>query len=57
MFELKTTFPENFLWGGAAAANQLEGASKVGGKGLSLADVYIFDENTPKKTGLTSGTS
>lgn len=49
MFELKTTFPENFLWGGAAAANQLEGASNVGGKGLSLADVYIFDENTPKK--------
>lgn len=32
-------FPENFLWGGATAANQLEGASLEGGKGLNLADV------------------
>lgn len=32
-------FPEGFLWGGATAANQLEGAYKEGGKGLSLADV------------------
>lgn len=33
------TFPENFLWGGAVAANQLEGAYNVDGKGLSTADV------------------
>jgi 6-phospho-beta-glucosidase len=32
-------FPEGFLWGGATAANQLEGASLEGGKGLNLADV------------------
>ena len=32
-------FPENFLWGGATAANQLEGAYKEGGKGLSIMDV------------------
>ncbi|WP_297988210.1 glycoside hydrolase family 1 protein [Anoxybacillus sp.] len=32
-------FPENFLWGGATAANQLEGAYQEGGKGLSIADV------------------
>ncbi|PGV52575.1 glycoside hydrolase family 1 protein [Bacillus sp. AFS037270] len=32
-------FPEGFLWGGATAANQLEGASQEGGKGLNLADV------------------
>ncbi|MCM3728103.1 glycoside hydrolase family 1 protein [Neobacillus cucumis] len=32
-------FPEDFLWGGATAANQLEGASQEGGKGLNLADV------------------
>ena len=32
-------FPENFLWGGATAANQLEGAYKEDGKGLSLPDV------------------
>lgn len=49
MFQLKTKFPENFLWGGATAANQLEGGSDVGGKGLSVSDVYIFDENTPKE--------
>jgi 6-phospho-beta-glucosidase len=42
-------FPENFLWGGATAANQIEGGSDVGGKGLSVADVYTFDESIPKE--------
>lgn len=32
-------FPENFLWGGAIAANQCEGAYNVDGKGLSIQDV------------------
>nr|AFS64714.1 beta-glucosidase [Bacillus amyloliquefaciens] len=32
-------FPDGFLWGGATAANQIEGAYKEGGKGLSTADV------------------
>jgi 6-phospho-beta-glucosidase len=32
-------FPDGFLWGGATAANQLEGAYNVAGKGLSTADV------------------
>ncbi|KAA6449970.1 6-phospho-beta-glucosidase [Bacillus atrophaeus] len=32
-------FPEGFLWGGAVAANQVEGAYNQGGKGLSTADV------------------
>ncbi len=31
-------FPENFLWGGAIAANQAEGAWNVDGKGDSVAD-------------------
>jgi 6-phospho-beta-glucosidase len=31
--------PENFLWGGAVAANQCEGAYNKDGKGLSTADV------------------
>ena len=33
------TFPKNFLWGGAIAANQAEGAYKEDGKGLSVADI------------------
>ena len=32
-------FPENFLWGGAVAANQCEGAYDEDGKGLSTQDV------------------
>nr|WP_263327878.1 6-phospho-beta-glucosidase [Neobacillus sp. Marseille-Q6967] len=32
-------FPKDFLWGGATAANQCEGAYLTGGKGLSTADV------------------
>lgn len=34
----QTVFPENFLWGGATAANQLEGAYLADGKGLSVVD-------------------
>lgn len=32
------TFPKNFLWGGATAANQCEGAWNIGGKGESIPD-------------------
>lgn len=32
-------FPENFLWGGATAANQFEGAWNVDGKGPSIVDM------------------
>lgn len=34
-----TPFPADFLWGGATAANQIEGAWNEGGKGLSIQDV------------------
>lgn len=34
-----TPFPQNFLWGGAIAANQAEGAYLEGGKGLSIVDL------------------
>ena len=30
---------KDFLWGGAVAAHQVEGAYLAGGKGLSIADV------------------
>lgn len=33
------TFPDDFLWGGALAANQTEGAYLDDGKGLSTSDV------------------
>lgn len=42
-------FPDDFLWGGATAANQLEGAWNVGGKGLSVSDVYTFSSKTPRE--------
>ena len=42
---IKKGFPEGFLWGGAVAANQVEGAWNVDGKGLSVADVAMFRSN------------
>ncbi|MEG0709843.1 MAG: family 1 glycosylhydrolase [Longicatena sp.] len=38
----KTSFPEGFLWGGAIAANQCEGAWNEDGKGISVADVAKY---------------
>lgn len=35
----QAVFPKKFLWGGATAANQFEGAYNVDGKGLSVQDV------------------
>ena len=35
----KREFPKNFLWGGAIAANQSEGAYDVGEKGLNVSDI------------------
>ena len=36
------SFPDGFLWGGAIAANQTEGAWNVDGKGPSVADVAMY---------------
>ncbi len=38
MKECVTGFPTDFLWGGAVAANQCEGAWNIDGKGPSVAD-------------------
>ncbi len=35
-------FPEGFLWGGALAANQCEGAWNVDGRGPSVADMTAY---------------
>lgn len=50
--QVKKDFPDNFLWGGATAANQLEGGWNEGGKGLSVSDVYTFDSSRPKEEWL-----
>jgi 6-phospho-beta-glucosidase len=39
---MKSYFPKDFLWGGAIAANQAEGAWNEDGKGMSVADVARF---------------
>ena len=36
------SFPKNFLWGGATAANQLEGGYNEGGRGLANVDVVPY---------------
>ncbi|MCX2789264.1 6-phospho-beta-glucosidase [Vibrio sp. Sgm 5] len=49
----KSVFPENFLWGGAIAANQSEGGYREGGKGLTTVDMIPYGDNRmPIKLGL-----
>lgn len=43
------SFPKGFFWGGAVAANQVEGAWNVDGKGPSVADVATYKPNTDVK--------
>ncbi len=40
----KKVFPNGFLWGGATAANQCEGAYNEDGRGLSSVDVVPYGE-------------
>lgn len=43
------SFPKDFLWGGALAANQCEGAYQEDGKGLSVPDMLLGgDVHTPR---------
>ena len=45
----KNIFPADFLWGGATAANQCEGAWNIDGKGISIADCTRIKKNVNKK--------
>ena len=52
-------FRKDFFWGGALAANQVEGAWREGGKGMSVADVAMYDptvdvKDYKKTTGVDS---
>ncbi len=53
MTTTSTPFPKGFLWGGATAANQLEGAYDQGGKGLSIQDVMPKGGVAPRSDGPT----
>lgn len=47
---MKHALPDNFLWGGAVAAHQLEGAWNIGGRGPSVCDVITGgDVHTPRR--------
>ena len=46
---MKHTFPEGFLWGGATAANQCEGAWNADGKGMSVADCSSYKPKVDPK--------
>ena len=52
MFQKINRFPDNFLWGGATAANQIEGAYIADGKGLTTVDLL---PTGPKRNEIAMG--
>lgn len=46
---MASPFPKNFLWGGACAANQFEGAWNADGKGPSVSDMCTNGTHTNPK--------
>lgn len=61
----KMGFPKNFMWGGATAANQCEGAWNADGKGMTVSDActagtvstpryttYLTKDGVPGKAGM-----
>lgn len=43
MITAPTGFPKGFLWGGAFAACQMEGAYNIDGRGLTTSDIHLYD--------------
>ena len=46
---VRKTFPENFLWGGATAASQVEGGWNQGGRGLDTQDCRRCEADVPRE--------
>ncbi len=53
MFNMFDRFPDGFLWGGALAANQCEGAYNKDGKGISIADIHIYNKQIDRLNSYT----
>ena len=49
MYDLKKGFPKDFLWGGATAACQIEGAYDVDGRSLSTSDIHRYHIGVDRK--------
>lgn len=45
MKKVPTGFPKDFLWGGAIAACQAEGAWDIDGRGPSTSDIHKYDDH------------
>ena len=55
-YDFGDAFPEGFLWGGATAANQVEGAWNEGGRGPAVSDyVILLDRETCAHEGIVEG--
>ena len=50
------SFPENFVWGAATAAYQVEGAVQEDGRGLSIWDTFSHTRRAKQGT-VIQGTS
>ena len=50
----KYKFPQDFLWGGATAASQIEGAYDVDGRGLSTSDIHQYNDQLDRIRVLVS---
>ncbi len=48
-FEIRKGFPKDFLWGGASAACQMEGAYDEDGKGMTVSDIQMYTRNLDRK--------
>jgi 6-phospho-beta-glucosidase len=46
---MRTGFPDDFLWGAASAACQMEGAWDEGGKGITVSDIQPYSQNLDRK--------